>query len=124
MRIAAVIAAALLLLAPDMALAQRSQADCDKLTNDDAYNRCLASFGPKRGQHVPSNSTAFPEATDAPPRSGAKERVGQGAPTRASRGSGRRAIATRGLRGNGHTVIVTPLKGGRLRFQIVMPQRR
>lgn len=27
----------------------RSINDCEKLTDDDAYNKCLASFGPKRG---------------------------------------------------------------------------
>lgn len=127
MRIAVVIVTGVLtcgLLAPQSALAQRSLADCDKLTNDDAYNRCLASFGPKRGQHVPSGSTAYPDAADAPPRAGAPN-AAQGSTTRASRNSGgRNASFRRNLRGNGHAVIITPLKGGRLRFQIVMPQRR
>ena len=31
--------------------APRSIADCEKIQEADAYNRCLASFGPTRGQH-------------------------------------------------------------------------
>ncbi len=31
--------------------APRSIADCEKIQEADAYNRCLASFGPMRGQH-------------------------------------------------------------------------
>jgi hypothetical protein len=31
--------------------APRSIADCEKIQDADAYNRCLASFGPTRGQH-------------------------------------------------------------------------
>ena len=27
--------------------------DCEKISAPDAYNRCLASFGPKRGQRPP-----------------------------------------------------------------------
>lgn len=131
MRIAAFIVTGILaygvlacgLLMPQSALAQRSQADCDKLSNDDAYNKCLASFGPKRGQHVPAGSTTYPDAVDAPPRGGAPG-ASAGNSTRANRGSARRNLGYRGLRGNGHTVVVTQLKGGRLRFQIVMPQRR
>jgi hypothetical protein len=30
--------------------APRSIADCEKIQEPDAYNRCLASFGPTRGQ--------------------------------------------------------------------------
>lgn len=135
MRIAAFIVTGVLagvLLAPQGALAQRALTDCDKLTNDDAYNKCLASFGPKRGQHVPAGSTVYPDAVDAPPRAGAPSAPSspdarsarEGNSARASRASGRRNLGYRGLRGNGSTVVVTQLKGGRLRFQIVMPQRR
>lgn len=38
------------LAAPALA-APRSIADCEKIQEADAYNRCLASFGPTRGQH-------------------------------------------------------------------------
>lgn len=31
--------------------APRSIAECEKIQEADAYNRCLASFGPTRGQH-------------------------------------------------------------------------
>jgi len=38
------------LAAPALA-APRSIADCEKIQDADAYNRCLAAFGPTRGQH-------------------------------------------------------------------------
>lgn len=38
------------LTAPALA-APRSIADCEKIQEADAYNRCLAAFGPTRGQH-------------------------------------------------------------------------
>lgn len=41
-------------------------ADCEKISAADAYNRCLASFGPKRGQHAPSGGSV---AAPAPERS-------------------------------------------------------
>lgn len=39
-----------LLLAGPAAAAPRSIADCETIQEADAYNRCLASFGPMRGQ--------------------------------------------------------------------------
>ncbi|MBI1980466.1 MAG: hypothetical protein HYS63_02660 [Methylocystis sp.] len=47
--LAAALIAAALLAAPANA-APRSIADCEKIQEADAYNRCLASFGPMRGQ--------------------------------------------------------------------------
>jgi hypothetical protein len=41
--------AALLLLAGPAAASPRSIADCEAIQAADAYNRCLASFGPTRG---------------------------------------------------------------------------
>lgn len=38
------------LLAGPVGAAPRSIADCEKIQEADAYNRCLASFGPVRGQ--------------------------------------------------------------------------
>jgi hypothetical protein len=39
------------LLCPFAAMAQpSSMADCERIKNDLAYNECLASFGPKRGE--------------------------------------------------------------------------
>lgn len=45
------IAAVLAVLAAAALAAPRSIADCEKIQEADAYNRCLASFGPTRGQH-------------------------------------------------------------------------
>ncbi len=43
-------AIAALLLAGPATAAPRSIADCEAIKEADAYNRCLASFGPMRGQ--------------------------------------------------------------------------
>ena len=43
-------AASLLLASPALA-APRSIDDCEAIKEADGYNRCLASFGPMRGQH-------------------------------------------------------------------------
>jgi hypothetical protein len=40
-----------LLLATSALAAPRSIDDCEAIKEADAYNRCLASFGPMRGQH-------------------------------------------------------------------------
>jgi hypothetical protein len=48
---ALLVATLLSLLAPPALSAPRSIADCEKIQEADAYNRCLASFGPTRGQH-------------------------------------------------------------------------
>lgn len=47
----------LLLLCPLAAAAQSSSptasvSDCERIKNDLAYNQCLASFGPKRGERA------------------------------------------------------------------------
>ena len=78
----------LLLLAPAAASAQdkpRSIAECEKVKEDLAYNNCLASFGPKRGER-PATGAAVPADADDP-----KPAVSRGA--RASR------FARRGKRG-------------------------
>lgn len=42
-----------LLLGPSAAAAQpAAPSDCEGIRNDLAYNRCLASFGPKRGERA------------------------------------------------------------------------
>ena len=57
-----------LLLAPLGAAAQAprapaSQADCEKLRDDLAYNQCLASFGPRRGERS-ARGTGVPDDND------------------------------------------------------------
>ena len=47
----AVFFASSLLLATPALAAPRSIDDCEAIKEADAYNRCLASFGPMRGQH-------------------------------------------------------------------------
>ncbi len=46
----AAIALYLIVLAVPSLAAPRSIADCERIQDADAYNRCLASFGPTRGQ--------------------------------------------------------------------------
>ena len=53
-----------LLALPGGALAQgqpRSIAECEKVKGDLAYNQCLASFGPKRGERAPRGAQPTPE---------------------------------------------------------------
>jgi hypothetical protein len=45
------IAAVLAVFATPALAAPRSIDDCEAIKEADAYNRCLASFGPMRGQH-------------------------------------------------------------------------
>ena len=45
------IAAVLAVLAAPALAAPRSIDDCEAIKEADSYNRCLASFGPMRGQH-------------------------------------------------------------------------
>jgi hypothetical protein len=63
------------LLAPLTAAAQapqaaRSAADCEKLRDDLAYNQCLASFGPRRGERSAAGMSA--DATDEAGAQGAR----------------------------------------------------
>jgi hypothetical protein len=58
------------LLAPLTAAAQvpqaaRSAADCERLRDDLAYNQCLASFGPRRGERSAPGMGAADENGEA-----------------------------------------------------------
>ena len=50
-RLTLAVAAFLAVLAAPALAAPRSIDDCEAIKEADAYNRCLASFGPMRGQH-------------------------------------------------------------------------
>ena len=52
-----------LLLGSSAAAAQPAPSDCESIRNDLAYNRCLASFGPKRGERTARDSA---DEADAP----------------------------------------------------------
>jgi hypothetical protein len=97
----ALLVAALLgaLAAPALA-APRSIAECEKIQEADAYNRCLASFGPTRGQH----NVAYP---------GIASEVGHG-------GSGRGASQAQSRFGRAQ---VSQGRGGRMRMEFT-PGRR
>jgi len=45
----AAFAIALIICVPGVFAKRRTMAGCEKLKDDHAYNKCLASFGPKRG---------------------------------------------------------------------------
>lgn len=90
-----ILLALFILACPTLALAQagaapRSIADCEKVKGDLAYNQCLASFGPRRGERAPRGPQPSPEQlqTEAP----------QGNTQQARRGRGGRALARRGGR--------------------------
>ena len=93
------------LAAPQGARAQ-SQADCETITNWHAYNTCLASFGPRRGQR----------ATGTQPRAEEAERTVYG-----RRGAATRSAVRVGPRG----LSVQRVSGGRVRatFDVSGPRR-
>ena len=84
------IAVALLLAAP-AAAEPRSIDDCEKIKEPEAYNLCLASFGPTRSQHnktypgvasegdkaIDKSETATPANTAEPGKGGRQARSGR-----------------------------------------------
>jgi hypothetical protein len=96
----------LLLLCPLAAAAQspdaaKSVSDCERIKNDMAYNQCLASFGPKRGERT-SRAVADEDEGPAVGRSGSGGRS-----VRRSRG-GRQAATfdvVSGRRGAGRQTV-------------------
>lgn len=83
--------AALLLLAGPAAAKPRSIADCEAIAAADAYNQCLASFGPMRGQR----GATYP-----------------GAASEGGRGGGKSAPKARG-----HGSALSYGRGGRVRME-------
>ncbi|MGJ0532934.1 hypothetical protein [Methylocystis sp.] len=96
------IAAFLAVLAAPALAAPRSIDDCEAIKEADAYNRCLASFGPTRGQH----GATYPGVAAEGGHSG--KASGRGASRPASRSG--RAELSRG-------------RGGRVRMEFT-PGRR
>jgi hypothetical protein len=96
------IAAFLAVFATAALAAPRSIDDCEAIKEADAYNRCLASFGPTRGQHGATYSGVAAEAGHSgkasgrsasrpPSRSGAAQlSVGRGGRMRMEFTPGRR----------------------------------
>ena len=90
------------------AQAQRSAADCEKISDAHAYNRCLAAAGPA--------SSAVSEA-GAAPSAKASSRARAGKAQASSRRAARpRASARR-------EVNVRRLPSGRMRMEITAPRR-
>ena len=136
--------AAVTLLFASEAMAAASLSDCDKITNDDAFNKCLASFGPRPGHRADPNDPNIPDADDPPPGKPARAVTStstpvdralektEGRPSGKARQAGRSrsANATPPARSAGasmgvgrHAITVTPLSGGRYRFHIPMRRR-
>jgi len=102
------IAVALLFAAP-AAAEPRSIDDCEKIKEPEAYNLCLASFGPTRGQHnksypgvasegdkaVDKNETATPVSAAESGKGGRQARSGGRGHGRHHSGGGRRGGRTR-----------------------------
>jgi hypothetical protein len=75
--------ACLLLLCPLSVAAQspeapRSVSDCERIKNDLAYNQCLASFGPKRGERAAPAAEDDGPAVRRPGRGGRSARRSRG----------------------------------------------
>ena len=103
------IAVALLFAAP-AAAEPRSIDDCEKIKEPEAYNLCLASFGPTRGQHnksypgVASEGEKVVDKNDTATPIGAAETGKGGRQARNGRGHGRH-------HGGGHS------RRGRMRME-------
>lgn len=103
------IAVALLLAAP-AAAEPRNIDDCEKIKEPEAYNLCLASFGPTRGQHnksypgVASEGDKVVDKNDTATPIGAAETGKGGRQARNGRGHGRH-------HGGGHS------RRGRMRME-------
>ncbi|MDF2116803.1 hypothetical protein PY365_14555 [Roseiarcaceae bacterium H3SJ34-1] len=126
------------------AMAAASLSDCDKITNDDAFNKCLASFGPRPGHRADPNDPNIPDADDPPPGKPARDVSSTGTPVDKAvektegktPGKGREAGRSRsasvansarsaasGMGGGRNAITVTRLSGGRYRFHIPMRRR-
>lgn len=119
-RALAVVLAALLLSLTPAAAAPRGISDCEKISEADAYNRCLASFGPAaRGGGVsrepPAGAASAPEAT----RPKAARRGGRALPRwlAARQAEGRRRMMER------RSGIRTERRGGRVRAIIDLDRK-
>lgn len=116
--LAIAVAALLLAFAPAQA-APRSIGDCEKISEADAYNRCLAGFGPAaRGGGV---SREIPARADRAP-AGAMRAAGRGGRAKppwlaARQAEGRRRMMDR-RRG-----IVTERRGERIRATIDLKRK-
>ena len=102
--------AALLLAAPAQA-APRSIDDCESIKEPNAYNLCLASFGPMRGQH---GATYPGVASEGEKGGGTGSAVGRAV---TAAGAARHAIP------RGYNAKVAHRSGGRVRMEFT-PGRR
>lgn len=110
-----------LVLAPFAAAAEpRSIGDCESVKQADAYNRCLATFGP--AAHTGGRNVTPPAAADFGPASGgekpapaARQRRGRAVPSwlAARQAEGRRRMEARRRTG-----VAVERKGGRVRAVI------
>lgn len=109
-----------LLAAPALA-APRTIDDCESIKEPNAYNLCLASFGPVRGQHGASYPGVASEGRKGGETGDAKS-PGAGGRAGAPRGSGL-AARPRGSGLGGSGLAATRGHGGRVRMEFT-PGRR
>ena len=122
--LASALAVLLLGLAP-AAAAPRSISDCESIKEADAYNRCLAEFGP--AARTGGVSRDVPAGADPAPAAAAQE----GAPRASGRAGGRAKppwLAARQAEGRRRMMerrkgIVTERRGGRVRAIIDMKRK-
>lgn len=78
------------------AAAPRSIADCESIQAADAYNRCLASFGPVAAGHSVQKALPYAEPSEA-----------RTSEMRSSEASGGRVTVTKSRRGRAR-IVLTP----------------
>ncbi|PPD45540.1 MAG: hypothetical protein CTY15_03910 [Methylocystis sp.] len=107
---------AVLLLATPALAAPRSIADCEAIKDANAYNLCLASFGPMRGQHGANYPGVATEGEKGAGDKGARASSGKGVSSggTAARRDGHSHGARAGVRrGHGGRVRMEFSPGGR-----------
>ena len=115
LRSATLVLALASLAAASASTAPRSIGDCEQIKDPDAYNQCLASFGPVA--HI------GPAVGETPATSGAEAVLPQAAQRGSVRAHGKRSA--HGPRGDrrGHAGLVTSRHGGRVRATFFVRQR-
>ncbi len=117
-----------LFAAPSLAFAQEAS-HCDKISDDDAFNKCLAAASPSRAgarpATMPAPATEKTEADPAPRASRRGSRYVRGNYARGSYGPLRRAQASSARsRAYSNQWRVQRMKSGRVRMTIPMSGRR
>jgi hypothetical protein len=92
---------------------------CAKFSDADAYNNCLAGFGPVAGQHELSRAPPDEVRPDAHGRAAGRKSAGRKSAPQARRQQSRGRTNSDAASGP----VARPLPHGRMRLEIMVPSR-